>query len=201
MSERIGAGIIGTGGISRMYIRALLNHSADLARIVAVSDIGEEWGWSAPEVAGGAEYHPNCRGTPRARRYPLRRDPHAVRSAPRDCRRRDRGGEARSVSKMSRHHSYTSVEVVIGACNVHRRTFRSVSGPRGRVHRLFLRTEGLAGILDDGPIVPYGTASRNDGRSATLYRTNRSVLAHDEEEHAPGSATPPLQPGRAGESL
>ena len=61
MDERIGVGIIGTGGISRAHISGLLNQSAELMRIVAVSDISEERGTQAAKAAGGAAYHADYR--------------------------------------------------------------------------------------------------------------------------------------------
>ena len=57
MGERIGVGIIGTGGISRIHIAGLLSHSSDIARIVAVADVSEERGRRAAQTAGGADYH------------------------------------------------------------------------------------------------------------------------------------------------
>jgi UDP-N-acetyl-2-amino-2-deoxyglucuronate dehydrogenase len=61
VTDRIGVGIIGTGGISRTHIAGLLSHSADIARIVAVADISEERGQRAAQAAGGADYHADYR--------------------------------------------------------------------------------------------------------------------------------------------
>lgn len=61
VDERIGVGIIGTGGISRTHIAGLLSHSGDIARIVAVADISEERGRRAAQAAGGAAYHADYR--------------------------------------------------------------------------------------------------------------------------------------------
>ncbi|MDQ3856707.1 MAG: Gfo/Idh/MocA family oxidoreductase, partial [Chloroflexota bacterium] len=59
--ERVGVGIIGTGGISRLHISGILTASSDLARIVAVSDTSAERGQRAAQAAGGAEYHADYR--------------------------------------------------------------------------------------------------------------------------------------------
>ncbi|ACZ42831.1 oxidoreductase domain protein [Thermobaculum terrenum ATCC BAA-798] len=57
MGEKVGVGIIGTGGISGVHIRGLTTQCSDIARIVAVADISEERGRRAAQQAGGADYY------------------------------------------------------------------------------------------------------------------------------------------------